>query len=122
MWSTYHTDDPVLPCDDTGECIGTRCYRLDDCEEPIKVVCDDDCNECPESGPLPEVFEMTTIPNEEERRRAGALKKAGDRVAMCQLCGGTALRDPNLSTATCEDCGATTTEYGGWFPPRTPKP
>lgn len=54
MYTPPWLGDPELPCDRSGECIGTRCYRLDECDEPIRVVCDDDCKECPEDGPLPE--------------------------------------------------------------------
>jgi len=56
MWPTWN-EDPVLPCDDTGECISLRCYRYHDCDDDLlreqlhictwpSPGCDQDCDNC----------------------------------------------------------------------------
>lgn len=51
--------DEFDPCDIECECIGDRCRWYPECiraecADYIADRCDDDCKECPESGPLPE--------------------------------------------------------------------
>lgn len=55
---TYHLEnDPIQPCDaEESPCVGSSCPWFRSCwrDERDAIVCDDDCKECPESGPLPE--------------------------------------------------------------------
>lgn len=54
MIGDSYPGDPWTPCGDgDGDCDPKHCQCADACDEAAEPVCDDDCKECPEAGPVP---------------------------------------------------------------------